>query len=53
MLSLFDTGPFTHCPSPFNLAGHVLARLYVEQSGALPPLLDRAVDMCLAWLSAD
>ena len=26
MLSLFDTGPFTHCPSPFNLAGHVLAR---------------------------
>ncbi|MEL6889409.1 MAG: class I adenylate-forming enzyme family protein, partial [Pseudomonadota bacterium] len=26
MLSLTDTGPFTACPTPFNLAGHVLAR---------------------------
>lgn len=26
MLSLFDSGPFIPCPSPFNLAGHVLAR---------------------------
>ncbi|MEL7261437.1 MAG: class I adenylate-forming enzyme family protein [Pseudomonadota bacterium] len=26
MLSLFDSGPYLPCPSPFNLAGHVLAR---------------------------
>ena len=26
MLSLIDSGPYPPCPSPFNLAGHVLAR---------------------------
>ncbi|HZW90288.1 MAG TPA: aminoacyl-tRNA hydrolase [Myxococcaceae bacterium] len=34
-----------------RVVGHVLHDFSSEESGALPPLLDRAVDMARAWLT--
>ncbi len=36
MLSVTDNGPFRPCPSPFNMAAHVLAR--ADQKGGKPAL---------------
>ncbi|MBQ4823047.1 acyl--CoA ligase [Leisingera sp. HS039] len=47
MLSVFDQGPFAPCPSPFNLAAHVLrhARRLAEK----PALSVLAGDTCEDW----
>ncbi|QAX29534.1 class I adenylate-forming enzyme family protein [Leisingera sp. NJS204] len=47
MLSVFDQGPFAPCPSPFNLAAHVLrhARRLAEK----PALSVLAGDACEDW----
>ncbi|UWQ34792.1 acyl--CoA ligase [Leisingera sp. M527] len=47
MLSVFDQGPFAPCPSPFNLAAHVLR--HARRLAAKTALSVLAGDACEDW----